>query len=758
MATVDVIEQDRIDAENFLEQMLRDKIPDGEFGKGGALRDLAVSAFANIFAYLRLDNDNTRRRQSLLLLGKDSGTDVDDMVDEILSNFFITRKDGRQSRGVITIFFSQLPAAGESLVVPTTALFYKTASQPFKPDATTDLSYSSEDMTPIYDTNGVVIEYALRVPVVSVLKSANNNIAAGPFINWQFNNPYVTRVENTTAFSGGGDKETTTEMLERAPTAISVRDLNSARSIDAVLREEFSEIDDVFVTGYGDPEMIRDLVSEEATHLRFHAGGFTDVYLRNQLVEEEEFTATVGDTFTDPRPFYCVLRDHTIADFTVAGGDLLAPIVRGDVIHIYNNLPSEPTWYVVNDVGSYGVLVSSRNPFPRALPEVEATGDDGAVGPATGGTDRFETALHLFVTDDIGKWLRINSATAGNNGTFEIIGVATVPDNYAIVRKTDGSAPVFVNETAMTWELQEDIVKYSIGGLSPDFDDKLPARFSGRFTKEVQHSGFVLLPSKPIYRISSVYIEDPTDVDLADIDGRVNFINRMNGSTVSKPLNPTPSPTLDPTLLQYRVWGRNPAESQSGWQFMELQVGWNAPLGQEDMARFDNKVLHVKYDTIAGYDSIWAYMTGTDRRLTCASVIPKGLHPVYLSMKITYELAATATESLDEAAAAAALADFIINYDTRLVLDVSDIVAFLRTTYDVIGYIAPLTLDYDLFAPDGRVIHYQTTDKVLVEPSKYHPDFLADVESHMDDPLLYGVSNRVLRFLSVADLITFEAI
>lgn len=754
MATVAIIEQDRIDAENFLEQLLRDKVPEGDFGKGGALRDLAVSAFANIFAYLRVDNDNTRKRQSLLLLGADSGSDVDDMVDEVLSNFFITRKTGRQSRGVITIYFSQLPAAGESLVVPTTALFYKTANQPFKTDSTTDMSYSAENLTPVYDTSGAVTEYALRVPVISVLTGATNDIEPGPFVNWQFNNPYVTRVVNSTTFSGGGDQETTTEMLARAPTAISVRDLNSARSIDAVLREEFSEIDDVFVTGFGDPEMIRDLVSEEATHLRFHAGGFTDVYLRNRLIEEEEYTATVGDTFTDPRPFYCVLRDDTVTDFTVAGGDLLSPIVRGDVIHVYNNLSSEPNIYTVNEVSSYGVLVSSRNPFPAALPLVEVSGDDGAVGPATGGTDRLVTALHLFVAEDIGKWLRVQSTVAANRGTFEIIGIGT---NYAILREADGSPPVFSNQTALAWELQTRVVKYSIGGLAPDYYDKLDIRFSGRFTKDIQHSGFITLPNKPVYRISSVYIEDPTDIELADADGRVNFVNRMNGTTVSKPLNPTPPPTLDPTLLQYRVWGRNPPESQSGWQVQELQVGWNAPPGSEDMARFDGKILHVKYDTIDGYESIWEYMTNTDRRLTCASVIPKGLHPVYLSMTIQYELAATATESLDETVAAQALADFITNYDTRLTLDVSDIVAFLRSTYDVIGYIAPLTIDYDLFAPDGRVIHYQTVDKVNVDPTKYHPSYPL-AEDHLDDPALYGVSNRVLRLLTVPDLITFEAV
>jgi len=752
MADITLVDQDRVDAENFLEQFLRDRVP-GDYGKGSALRDLAVTAFANIFAYLRQDNDNTRRRQSLLLLGQDSGADVDDMVDEILSNFFITRKTGRKSRGVATFYFSRVLEDNESLIIPLTALFSAASSLTYQIDATADLVYTADNMLPVFDTTGVVVEYALRVPLIATAPGVSYDIDPSSFVGWNFRNPYLTRIENASRFTGGGDKETTDEMLARAPTAISVRDLNSARAIDAVLREEFSELEDVFVTGFGDPEMVRDIVTELATRTRIHSGGFTDVYLKSPLLENEEFTATIGGLFTDPRPGYHNLCDHTVVDFTSTGGGVTAPVVKGDIIQIRNNLASEPAQYIVDEVNAHAVMVSSRNPFPTALPETDENWDDGAVGPAQGSADRLVSALHTFTSNDVGKWVRISSTTAGNNGTFLVASVATFPDNWAILQTLSHTAPVFTNETGLPWELQSRVVSYSIGNNSPNFNNHISWRLSGRFTKEIQKPGSIMLPSKPIYRISNVYIEDATDPDLSGTDGRITFVGRTNAE-VSTPTNPTPPPDLDKDLLAYAVRSRDPNTTQSGWQVLEVQVGWELPLPATEIARFDGQTLHVVYDTISGYDSVWAYVSSDEHRLTCASVLARGLHPVYLSINVQYELAPTAVEDLDETLAAEGLADFITNYDTRLNLDVSDIMAYLRNTYSAIGYIAPLTINYDLYAPNGWVIAYTTQDKVVVDPSKYvNPWYVANF-----DPALYGVSDRVLRYLSVPALITFEAV
>jgi len=744
--TITIVDQDRIDAENLLVQYLGDNmVADADIGKGGVLRDFVVTAMSLIFAYFRREADLVRQRQSLLLLGEDEGADVDDAVDEILSNWFIKRKTGRRSRGVVTVYLSD----AVDVTVRNNDVFYKTSNLGFVTDSEDDIAYGTDDLVPVTDATGAVTEYALRVPVVAADLGAEYDIEAGTFVNFTRFSPYVTRVENQSKFSGGANKESTEEMLDRAPTAISIRDLNSARSIDATLKEEFTDVDDVSVFGYGDPEMIRDLIVEVATGLRIHAGGHTDAYLRSPIAESEEFTGTVGGEFTDPRPGYYTLRDDTVADFQSAG------IVVGDVIHVYNNLSgSEAAEYVVNEVTPYGITVSRRSGFPEGLPTVEDEYTDGSVGPATGATDRLVSVEHTFDSDDVGKWIRIKDSVS-SDGTWEIDSVAAAPNNWAVLVDENGNPAVFSNETGLAWELQTRVVEYSVGSNSPDYDNKVSRRLSGRFTKSIQRVGRVLLPFKPIYRITNVYIEDGTDPDLS-VGGRITFPNRVNlGEGELEEPEPSPGDPLDPALLQYRVFIRNPESAFSGWQVAELQVNWDVPSGDE--TRFDGKTLHVVYDTLSGYDSIWEFMLG-DYRLSCASVIPKGLHPVYVSANIKYKLAKTASESLDEDAAALALAEHISNFDTRDDLDVSDLSSFLRENYDVIGYIEPVTATYDLLCPDGRVIHYKTTDQILVDPTKLDPAYSGLERNRLDDPLEFGVTDNTLRYLSVADLITFEVI
>ena len=100
MADITITQKDLDDAESFLTEYLSEKVPEGNFARGGALRDLAVKAFTYVYAYLRGEIDRVTARQSLLRIRQEL-TDEDDIaeaVDEILSNWFEVRKDGLTAR------------------------------------------------------------------------------------------------------------------------------------------------------------------------------------------------------------------------------------------------------------------------------------------------------------------------------------------------------------------------------------------------------------------------------------------------------------------------------------------------------------------------------------------------------------------------------------------------------------------------------------------------------------------------------------
>ena len=825
---ITITNADRIEAENIMEQFLVDKFnTDADFSKGSALRDLAINAMAYTFAFLKKERDYIRARQSLLLLGTLTGTDVDDAVDEILSNWFITRKTGRKSRGKVTVYISQ----NVSVSVPVTALFYKTTGLTFAPDTATTLSIREEDLFPIRNSNGTILTYGFSIPVIATGFGAEYDIDPGPFADYTRFSPYIIRVENQNQFSGGAGTETTEEMLERSSTAVTERSLNSPRAIDAVLRNEFSDLDAVSSIGYGDSEMIRDLVAEEATGTRIHAGGCTDVFLRMPITEGKVFTGTVGGEFTDPRPHVTSFRDDTVDNFS--------EVQIGEILEIYNNAPSsEANRYVVKAVSPFGIEVSPRSAFPGIRPTVEVGYSDGSV---VGGNAEFASTLHdfveieveftedgrvgpgqstvsslrsnsyLFVSDDIGKWINITGSTLGNNGIWHIVAVNEGP-NSAELRNSYGSPPEFDAEdsldwdlllstdhekfvriygslesanngiwriqevidthtvrlinavwgypsftaaTALTWQLCTKVVEYSVGGNSPFYNDRISRRYSGKFTSIVQYDGCVMLPGEPIYQVKDVSFADELN-PYRGSDDRVTFPNRSNSTPVF-------FTTSELSSLEYQVLCQNPGESQSGWQRMLVDVGWPDGIGlHESKNYFNGKSLRVTYDTLTGYDAVWVFMVDGDRRVLCGSVIPRGLHPIYVSLSIRYSLSKNAAEGLDETLAKQALVNYIIDSRADDPVDLSDLMYFLRSECPVIGYIEPFDIYYDLIAPDGRVVHYKTKDiisldsSLIIDPATgFIPNPGTKPELILQDPLGLGVSTNTVRYLSLIDLITF---
>lgn len=773
---ITITEQDSIDAENILEQYLTDRMPGIDFSKGGALRDFAVVALGKIFAFLRSEKDTIRARQSLLLLGKLSGSDVDDAVDEILSNWFIFRKEGRYATGNAVVYFSQ----ATDVEVPITAKFYKTAGLVFVPDAIDNLLYSEDDMLPVISSDGVVVAYTIEVPLKAIRTGEAYNIDTGAFADYTRFNPYITRIENTSVFSGGGGVESTTAMLERAETAITVRDLNSARSIDATLKDNFSEVDDVVVIGYGEPEMIRDLVLEEATNTRIHAGGYVDAYIRTPILEARTYSGVVGGMFTDPREGYYAFRDPSIVN--EASGIIPATnfetynVEPGDILVFHNAIESyEPDMFIIKEVSPYGVFVSRRSPFPKAMPIVEAAYTDGEIRNDAGfnkvKSAATPTPEYVFVdadvTDggDIGKYIRVVSSAnpRENLGTGKIISVDTL-NNEAVV---DGFPYNFVTESDVEWELVTRPVSYTIGNNSPDYNNKISEgahgafngdpRYSGQFTKLIQNDGRILLPGRPVYQITDVSLPGSGyPAGLVDTDGRVRFPNRIN-------VEPTEQVTVND--LQYRLVSHNPEAAQSGWQVTEVDIGWQNTVPKPDNKEyFNGSLLTITYDTIGAYDSIWAFMVSTDRRILCGSVIPRGLHPVYLTLEIRYRLRRDATTTLDEATVKAAIVEHVNNFDGAAEnIDISDILAFMRENYSEIGYVEPTEIYYQLLAPDGRIIYFKTDGEVviaaanIIDPRTDSPpnpiDPTAD-QYRMDEPLSQGVSDNTVRYLTIPDLIT----
>jgi hypothetical protein len=250
MPEINITEKDLSDSENFLTEFLTEKVPEADFSRGGAMRDLAIKAFTYVYAYLRGEIDRVVARQSLLRIQQEL-TDADDIsqaVDEILSNWFETRKTGLEARMTARLHFSER----RSVSIPLASKFWRTNALIFYVDDTVDPYVIPEDqLFPVYDSRGILIDYLAEIPLRAAQSGAAYIQDPGRFLRVQVPGglQYLSYAEHLEKSSGGTDSETSEEMIARAETAITVRNLINNRSCDAVLQEVFPEIENTLTVG-----------------------------------------------------------------------------------------------------------------------------------------------------------------------------------------------------------------------------------------------------------------------------------------------------------------------------------------------------------------------------------------------------------------------------------------------------------------------------------------------------------------------------
>jgi len=360
--------KDLVDAENFLVEFQSEMVPEANLERGGAVRDILIKGFACMYAYLRGEVNNVAARQSLLKI-KESLTDEDDIsdaVDEILSNWFIFRKSGTAATVIARLHFTEKRAQS----IPVETVFWRTNTARFVIDTTNDTYIVTESqLFPIFDTSGTLLDYVVDIPLVSINAGTGYNLDPGTFVQVDAPGglPYFSYAEHLETSSGGTDTESTDEMISRAETAISVRNLINNRSCDVTLQEQFPAITGTLTIGMGEPEQIRDRRVEVGRHLQLHTGGCYDTYVSLPTVTTEE-NLTVGGYFVRPDNLAVVFRDPELTydqgrTFTSLG------VQAGHILYLRAGLTGLPRSFQIVSVNDHELSVSDATPFPAASDE-----------------------------------------------------------------------------------------------------------------------------------------------------------------------------------------------------------------------------------------------------------------------------------------------------------------------------------------------------------------------------------------------------
>lgn len=321
---VDVpISQDDITfAKAFLTQFLEDKMPEADFSDGTALQDLVVKSMSYFFAFFRSELTKVKTLRSLAQLqALDEDEEVQEAVDDIISNFFINRGQGSRARLAATVVLSQQV----DVSIGTSVSFNRDGTHLFFP---TELTIINKENLIERITQQGETTYEFDIILEAENIGPEYEVEPGNFVNWDAFNPYVVSIRNDQKASGGTEQETHTEYIARSNEAITVRNLINPRSIRTVLLETFKDqsLKSVTTIGYGDPEMLRDIINTNVTFVTIdvaHIGNHQDIYVNLPIVEDvtTDFVTAEEVYLGEPNrngaiqlPDFPIYRIHSVRD------------------------------------------------------------------------------------------------------------------------------------------------------------------------------------------------------------------------------------------------------------------------------------------------------------------------------------------------------------------------------------------------------------------------------------------------------------
>lgn len=226
---------------------------------------------------LEQQNDRTRLLSLLLSLSNiDQLTGIDSDIEGIVFNEGLTRIPGAQATAVLV--FSRATAPGIDLVVQRG---YPVGSQPDEASGATVIFVTTETQTmtalaaPSY-FNLETQRYELSVPVIAVATGTTARVGAN-----RINRPMrplngFDSVTNVVAATGGRDRETNTELVNRYLLAILGRQTGTATGIEFAAKTDFPDVEDLFIVYGNNP-----LLTRAATD-----AGAVDAWIQGEAVNQ----------------------------------------------------------------------------------------------------------------------------------------------------------------------------------------------------------------------------------------------------------------------------------------------------------------------------------------------------------------------------------------------------------------------------------------------------------------------------------------
>lgn len=386
----------------------------------GAFNDLVLRLSAILSTMDQTLVERAIASLSLLNITEDSTLADDDIVDAVLSNFRITRRDGTQATGNIQLVLTSQTsfAVPEGFEFEVNGVLFG-ATTAIVGRLTADAVIDETDQLIVSLGNDM---WGITVPLTAVENGSAGNIAVGT----QFTpvlplDPSFEAAYAIATFTGGADDETNEELLTRLEAGAGKKAMSSRPTIEALLVEQFPDIRATSTIGFGDPEMFRDQHSLWPGSM----GNRVDSYVRSAAaVAGVRLTVTatlVSKTLGVGRWQFSLSRDDAPGFYEVAK------------ITQEGELDTDDGYDVFSDTRSIDMTGSGF------LPDIDTA--------LEGGYSRYQTSTILFDDTDV-------------DATGLVVGTATRDYDIEISAMPDiGDIQDYANQRDIQWPGGDILIK-----------------------------------------------------------------------------------------------------------------------------------------------------------------------------------------------------------------------------------------------------------------------------------------------------------
>lgn len=264
---------------DFVIQRLLEYDPNFDVGAGVPTTSLLIDPLSVILQPVIDELGVIQLSQSVLSILETSDPDAfpEDIVDGLASNAFVERNPGSIGSDVMRLrfFAPQEFSSAQGILIFRGAGGQRYTNSEAITITAAEMSLNQEGSL-----------YYVDIPIVALEEGEDFNVDAGAITTMESEPQGVANVTNLFGVSQGANRETNTELIDRIKVAVTVRALVTGRGIIVTLTENFTTIEEITPIGFGDAEMMRDIV------YNVHIGGNVDVYIKTAA-----FTAASQDIF-----------------------------------------------------------------------------------------------------------------------------------------------------------------------------------------------------------------------------------------------------------------------------------------------------------------------------------------------------------------------------------------------------------------------------------------------------------------------------